>query len=85
MSRKHVLHVIDALNHGGAQRLLVLLAEGIDRERFEMSVCVIQPDLTLKPTLEEAAVKVLCLQRERPSILTPHRFLAYVYRNIRDI
>ena len=85
MSRKHVLHVIDALNHGGAQRLLVLLAEGIDRERFEMSVCVIQPDLTLKPTLEEAAVRVLCLQRERPSILTPHRFLAYVYRNIRDI
>jgi glycosyltransferase involved in cell wall biosynthesis len=85
LQKRHVLHVIDALNHGGAQNLLVQLAEGIHRDLYEMTVCALQPDLALKETLESRGVKVLCLQRQRPSIFSPHRFIAYLYRNIRDI
>lgn len=85
LQKRHVLHVIDALNHGGAQRFLVLLAEGIHRDRFAMTVCVLQPDLTLKQTLESKGVEVLCLQRQRPSILSPLRFISYLSRNIRDL
>ncbi len=86
MSKKmRILHVIDALNHGGAQRLLMLLAEKAPRDRVETGVLVLQPRLELKEALESLGVRVRCCNRERPSILSPHRFLSYVLRNLREI
>jgi len=80
-----ILHVIDALNHGGAQRLLMLLAEKVPRDRVETGVLVLQPRLELEEALESLGVRVHCCYRERPSILSPHRFLSYVFQNLRDI
>jgi glycosyltransferase involved in cell wall biosynthesis len=36
-----VLHVIDSLSVGGAERLLLGLAEHVDRERFEFHICAV--------------------------------------------
>jgi len=84
MPQRTALHVIDALNVGGAQELLALLAKWAPPGR-SMAVCVLQPRLDAKPRLEAQGVPVYALNRPRPSILSPFRFLAYVLGNLRDI
>lgn len=83
--KKSILHVIDALNIGGAQELLVLLADKTPKSAFQTLVCVIQPDLTLKSRIESRGAPVFCFNRSRPSIFYPGKFISYFYSNIRDI
>lgn len=83
--KKTILHVIDALNIGGAQELLVLLADKTPKSAYQTLVCVIQSDSTLKSRIESKGVSVFCLNRTRPSIYRPAEFIAYFYKNIRDI
>lgn len=83
--KKSILHVIDALNIGGAQELLVLLADKTPKSAYQTLVCVIQSDSTLKSRIESKGVSVFCLNRTRPSIYRPVDFIAYFYKNIRDI
>ena len=83
--KKTILHVIDALNIGGAQELLVLLADKTPKSAYQTLVCVIQPDVTLKSRIESRGAPVFCLSRSRPSIFCPGKFITYFYRNIRDI
>ena len=83
--RKTILHVIDALNVGGAQELVVLLADKTPKSSYETLVCVLQPDTTVKARIEAKGAPVFCLDRSRPSILSPVDFFLYFYRNIRDI
>ncbi len=80
-----ILHVIDALNIGGAQELLVLLSDQTPKSIYRTLVCVIQLDVTLKSRIESKGVPVFCLNRSRPSILRPVDFITYFYLNIRDI
>ena len=83
--KKSILHVIDALNIGGAQELLVLLADKTPKSAYQTLVCVIQPDLTLKSRIESRGASVFCFNRSRPSIFCPGNFISYFYSNIRDI
>ncbi|MGA2027718.1 MAG: glycosyltransferase [Syntrophobacteraceae bacterium] len=83
--RRHVLHVIDALNYGGAQELVVLLAKWSPKDIYKTTVCVLQPNVELKAAIEALGVRVVSFGRPRPSILRPYRFLSYFYRNVRDI
>lgn len=83
--RRHILHLIDALNVGGAQELLVLLAKCSPKEHYRTSVCVLQPNLEMRAKLESHGARVICFNRPRPSILKPHRLISYFYRNVRDI
>jgi glycosyltransferase involved in cell wall biosynthesis len=83
--KKTILHVIDALNIGGAQELLVLLADKTPKSAYQTLVCVIQPDVTLKFRIESRGASVFCLSRSRPSIYCPGNFITYFYQNIRDI
>ena len=83
--KKSILHVIDALNIGGAQELLVLLADKTPKSTYQTLVCVIQPDLTLKSRIESRGAAVFCFNRSRPSIFYPGNFISYFYSNIRDI
>jgi len=78
------LHVIDALNIGGAQELLALLSKWAPPGR-NMAVCVLQPRLDAKARLEANGVPVHAFNRPRPSIFSPFRFLAYIVGNLRDI
>ncbi len=84
-SKRTVLHVIDALNIGGAQALLELLAAKTPRNRYRTLVCVLQPDTTVLSRIESTGVKVFCFNRRRPSIVRPIDFISYFYLNIRDI
>lgn len=83
--KKVILHVIDALNIGGAQELLVLLADKTPKSAYQTLVCVIQPDVTLKSRIESKGATVFCLNRSRPSIFCPGKFFTYFCLNIRDI
>jgi glycosyltransferase involved in cell wall biosynthesis len=83
--KRTILHVIDALNVGGAQELLVLLAEKTPKSAYQTLVCVIQPDTTIKARIESKGVTVYCFNRPRPSIYKPYDFILYFYKNVRDI
>ena len=83
--KRTILHVIDALNVGGAQELLVLLAEKTPKSAYQTLVCVIQPDTTIKARIESKGVAVYCFNRPRPSIYNPYDFILYFYKNVRDI
>ncbi|MCG6534254.1 MAG: glycosyltransferase [Syntrophales bacterium LBB04] len=83
--KRIILHVIDALNIGGAQELLVLLADKTPKSTYQTLICVIQTDTTMKPRLESKGVTVHCCNRTRPSIFCPGDFILYFYRNVRDV
>lgn len=80
-----VLHVIDALDCGGAQELLVLLARLTPRETHPTCVAVIQPATGMLDRLKATGARVYCLGRPRPSIFKPLAFLRYVIGVIGDI
>jgi glycosyltransferase involved in cell wall biosynthesis len=84
MIQSTALHIIDALNVGGAQELLVLLAKYTPPGR-RMAVCALQSNLEIKDRIEAHGVPVYPLGRKRPSIASPFRFLAYVLGSLRDI
>lgn len=83
--KRTILHVIDALNIGGAQELLVLLAEKTAKSFYQTLVCVIQPDITIKSRIESKGVPVVCFNRPRPSIYHPLAFFLYFFRNLTDL
>jgi glycosyltransferase involved in cell wall biosynthesis len=80
-----ILHVIDALNYGGAQKLLLLLAQWTPQKLYRTLICSLQENEELKDQFESLNVPVFCFHRPRPSISRPHLFWTYFFRNIRDI
>jgi len=83
--RKTILHVIDALNYGGAQQLLVQLARWTPADTYRTLVCVFQPQLDVRDQIEACGVPVYAFNRARPSVLRPHRLIRYFCRNVKDI
>ncbi|NDY56363.1 glycosyltransferase [Desulfovibrio sulfodismutans] len=84
MTARVVLHVIDALNVGGAQELVLLLARQAPPGQKTV-VCVLQPDLAMRERFLAAGAEVAALGRKRPSIFSPGRFLAYFLCGVRDV
>jgi len=82
---KTILHVIDALNVGGAQELLVLLAAKTSKSAYRTLVCVLQPDTTILSRIESKGVPVFCFNRFRPSIVSPAAFILYFYKCVKDV
>lgn len=82
---KTILHIIDALNYGGAQKLLVLLAKWTAKDSYKTIVCSFQPHNDLRQEIAASGARVICFNRPRPSSLRPHAFFAYIYRNLRDL
>ncbi len=60
----HILHVIDSLAAGGAERMAIEIANHTDRHRQRVSLCVTRSDLTLASTLVPQ-VQLLVLGRTR--------------------
>lgn len=58
-----ILMVIDHLGHGGAQALLVDLATGLDRMRFEPVVCALRPSRVYLGKLQAAGIRTLVVGR----------------------
>ncbi|MGQ9733307.1 MAG: glycosyltransferase [Candidatus Zipacnadales bacterium] len=53
--RLHLLHVVDSLAPGGAERMVVEIANATDLERYRVSVCVTRAgaNLSLRPSLSQ--------------------------------
>src|SRR5512133_3028499 len=83
--KRTILHVIDALNVGGAQELLVLLADKTPKSVYRTLICVLQPDRTIQARIEAKGATVYCFDRRRPSIVSFFDFILYFYKNVRDI
>ncbi|MFA5746642.1 MAG: glycosyltransferase [Candidatus Paceibacterota bacterium] len=56
-----IISLINSLGPAGAERVLLQLAQNIDKEKFEFSVCCLEKDVTLKKDFEEAGVEVVSL------------------------
>ena len=53
-----VIHIIGRLNYGGAEKLLLDLCRKIDKEKFEVSVVVLQDNNPLAEAFENAGIKL---------------------------
>ena len=62
MSRARIVHVIESLGRGGAERLLVDLLARLDRTRFEHHVLYLFPDHALRPEIEALGIDCECLE-----------------------
>lgn len=82
---RKILHVIDTLEYGGAQRLLVLFSSHSPADQYRLIICSLQPGSDLKGPLEAAGAEVICFERSRPSILHFPQFLQYALESIQDL
>ncbi len=82
---EHVVFVIDNVNYGGAQQLLVPLCAALCRRGTEVAVCALQPGDGLARRLRDAGAEVVLCNRSRPSIVNPFKLLSYIFLGIRDI
>ncbi|KKR07937.1 MAG: hypothetical protein UT32_C0005G0036 [Parcubacteria group bacterium GW2011_GWC2_39_14] len=55
---KKIIHIIGRLNYGGAEKLLLDLCRKIDKEKFEVSVIVLQDENPIVAAFEDAGVKL---------------------------
>ncbi len=62
--RLHILHVIDQLAAGGAERMVIEIANATERARYKPAICVTRSNLTLAVFLNKD-VKVFSLERHR--------------------
>lgn len=84
MVARAVLHVIDALNVGGAQELLLQLTRQAPCGQ-RVTICVLQPDLAMEERFAAAGAEVVGLGRKRASILSPRHFVGYLFGCLRDM
>lgn len=80
-----ILHIIDSLEYGGAQKLLLLLTKYIPRDQYNFYIVVLQDKVQLSHKFLKQNANLVLFKRSRPSILKLHKFLQYVFMNLRDI
>ncbi|MHC1713772.1 MAG: glycosyltransferase [Solidesulfovibrio sp.] len=80
-----VLLLIDDLECGGAQQMVVSLGIELTRRGFHCLVCALRPRGDLAQRLRQAGVPVVTLDQPRPSIVTPWRFCRYVLFCLRSL
>lgn len=85
LGRRTILHVIDTLELGGAQRLLVLYAAWTPADRYRVIVCALQPGEDCVGPIEAAGATVIGFNRKRPSIARFPQFLGYALQSLRDL
>lgn len=74
----HILHVIDSLAIGGAERMLVDIANASAAHGYRISVCVTRSRTDLEPELS-TNITLLTLNRQRRFELSPMRkFAGYI-------
>ena len=75
--------VITDLDRGGAERALVALATGLDRDRWTPAVVCLGPEASLAAPLREAGIGAACLGVDRTMPLRGIARLARALRRIR--
>jgi glycosyltransferase involved in cell wall biosynthesis len=61
-----VVHVIWSLGLGGAEQVVIRLAAGLDRRRFEPLICCLDEAGSFAPQAQEAGVEVVALGKRGP-------------------
>jgi glycosyltransferase involved in cell wall biosynthesis len=61
--RKKVVFLIRDLNYGGAQRQLVTLVKGFDKQSFDVSVLYFYSDSPLEKDLRDSDIPIICLEK----------------------
>jgi glycosyltransferase involved in cell wall biosynthesis len=56
-----ILHIIESLASGGAEKLLTYSLKHIDKNKFSIKVVCLEPSLDLKNELENNGITVFCL------------------------
>ncbi|MDD5680060.1 MAG: glycosyltransferase [Candidatus Omnitrophica bacterium] len=82
----NVLYVILNLGQGGAERVVIDLAKGLDRSRFKPMVCCLYDKGPFAGELEEAGINVMALNKKHriePSIIK--RIAEIVKKNNIDV
>ncbi|MEX2112236.1 MAG: glycosyltransferase [Pirellulales bacterium] len=59
-----ILHIIPTLDRSGAEKQLVLLAQGLPREEFEVHVCALSRLGPLAAGLQQAGIPVACVNKQ---------------------
>jgi glycosyltransferase involved in cell wall biosynthesis len=87
MSKKiKIIHIIGALDYGGAERLLLDLGRKIDREKFDLAVVSLAPRGTLADKFDDAGVKFVNIpKRFKGDIAVIGRLAAYLKQSAPDI
>ncbi len=62
--RLKVLHVIEDLENGGAERVLINLALGLDKQKFEVAVCCLTRKGRMASELEEQGIAVHVMHKK---------------------
>jgi len=85
MKRIRVMHILPSLGPGGAERMAVHIARGLDRERFEVAVVSISRRLgcDLESLVDESDVEVIYLGKELGFDWRTYRRLHHALRNYR--
>jgi glycosyltransferase involved in cell wall biosynthesis len=73
-----ILLLIDDLDCGGAQQMVVSFALELQRRGLHCLVCALHPGVSLGSRLEGSGVRFFSLDQPRPSIMSPARFGRYV-------
>ncbi|HAZ10404.1 MAG TPA: hypothetical protein DCY56_04785 [Candidatus Omnitrophica bacterium] len=66
MSVINVLHIIETLEPGGAEGLLVHILKNLDRNRFSPKVVCLFNQTALKTELDKAGIPVFCIHMKNP-------------------
>ena len=83
--KTHILHVIDSLAIGGAERMLVEIANQTNRTQFKVSVCVTRADTTLASELKPHIQVFVLNRKNRFDIKGIKRFAALLKQKNVDI
>ena len=78
MASLHVLHVIDGLGLGGAERMLVDIANRSVADGHRVSVCVTRDNITLAPELDPRVHLMVLSRRARVSPLGLLRLARFI-------
>lgn len=81
----HVLHIIDSLAVGGAERMLVEIANRTARDHHRVSVCVTRSETPLAPRLDRGIELLVLRRRRRLEIVPLTRLSRWCRRNTVDV
>ena len=79
-----VCHVIETLEHGGAQAVLSRLVVGIHGSAYHPVVCCLRGG-PVQEQIEASGIPVHVLNLKRPSILAGRSFIAFVFQSLKGL
>jgi len=86
MSKENILYIIWSLSQGGAERVVINLAKGLDRTRFNPMVCCLNEKGEFANELEDIGIPVIPLHKKgKLDIVVINRLIAVIKQYQIDI